>query len=145
MELFGDKELAKVFKTLGDRVQRRVLRGAVNAASTPVSRAAKSKAPKESGLLKKSIGKKVKTYPDRGVVVGIIGPKTSVVGEYKGKKRWPAKYAHLREKGFINAVGEFVPPEPFLGPAMERTKGQQISIMQEKLAAGVIKEAARAA
>jgi HK97 gp10 family phage protein len=145
MELFGDKALARTFKGLGQRVQRRVLRQAVNAAGTPVAKAAKSKAAKESGLLKKSLGKKLKTYPERMTVVGIIGPRTNVTGEHNGKKRWPAKYAHLVEKGFINRAGEFVPPQPFLEPAMAETEGQAKAVMKSKLAAGVVKEAARGA
>lgn len=141
MTLLGDKQLARTFRTLGERVQRKHLRAAVNAASTPVNKAAKAKAAKESGLLKKSLGKKVKTYPERMTVVGIIGPRTNVVGEYQGKKRWPAKYAHLVEKGFIDRAGNFVPPQPFLEPAMAETEGQAKAVMKDKLAAGVVKEA----
>ena len=33
MKLFGDKELERKFTTLGERVQRRVLRGAISAAA----------------------------------------------------------------------------------------------------------------
>lgn len=145
MELFGDKALAKTFKTLGERVQRRVLRQAVNAASTPVVKAARSKARKQSGLLKKSLGKKVKTYPEKMTVVGIIGPRRDVQGEYKGVKRVPANYAHLIEGGKINSDGSYTPPEPFLRPAYDETEGQALNVMRDKLASGVVKEAAKGA
>src|SRR4051794_21478943 len=143
MQLLGDKQLAKALTTLGERVQRKVVRQSVNAASTPIVKAARSKAAKQSGLLKKSMGKKVRTYPERMTVVGIIGPRLDVVGDYKGKKRWPAKYAHLVEGGHIDQHGDFVPPHPFLRPAYEETQGQVLGVMKDKLAAGVIKEASK--
>lgn len=145
MKLIGDKELERTFKQLGDRVQRRVTRGAVNAATTPIVKAAKQKASasKESGLLKKSLGKKVRTYVEKKTVVGIVGPRKDIVGEYKGKKRWPAKYGHLVERGHIAADGSHVPPRPFLRPAYDETQGEAVAVMSDKMAAGVIKEASR--
>lgn len=143
LQLFGDKALAKKFKQLGDRVQRRVLRGAVNVATTPIVKSAKAKASKQSGLLRKSLGKKVKTYVDKNTVVGIVGPKTSTVGEYKGKKRRPANYAHLVEKGRIDEAGNAVPAKPFLRPAYDETEPQVLGTMRGKLAEGVMKEAKR--
>src|SRR4051812_39168403 len=122
MEVKGAKELERVFRTLGDRVQRKVLRQSVNAASTPVVKAARSKAPKQSGLLRKALGKKVKSYAASETAVGIVGPRNNVVGEFKGKKRWPAKYAHLVEGGHIDENGNPVPPQPFLRPAFDETQ-----------------------
>ena len=123
MTLLGDKELEKVFRTLGDRVQRRVTRQAVNAAATPVLRSARAKAPNRSGLTKKSLGKKVKTYPQSGHVVALVGPKTNVVGEVDGKKHWPAKIAHLVEGGHINSDGSTTAPHPFMRPAFDESSG----------------------
>jgi HK97 gp10 family phage protein len=131
--------------TLGERVQRRVMRQAVSAAATPITKAARAKAPKESGLLRKSMGKKVKTYPKTMTVVGIVGPKTSIIGEHKGRKRWPAKYARLIERGHIARDGSFVPPQPFLGPAMAETQGTALDTMKGKVAEGVIREATKGA
>lgn len=145
IQLLGDKELMKLFRQLGPRVQRRILRPAMNVAATPVVKAAKSKAAKRSGLLKKSLGKKVKTYPDHGTVVAIVGPRTSVVGEVKGRKHWPAKIAHLVEKGHIARDGSYVPPHPFLGLAFGESEGQALGVMKDKLAEGVVKEAAKGA
>jgi HK97 gp10 family phage protein len=145
MDMKGDKALAKTLKRLGVRVQRRVMRQAVNAATTPIVKAARSRAPKRSGLLKKSLGKKVRTYAEKMTVVGIVGPRTNVVGEHEGKKVRPALYSHLVERGFIAADGSFVPPQPFLEPAMAEAEGQAVDIMREKLAAGVVKEAQKGA
>lgn len=143
--LEGFKELERTFKTLGERVQRKVLRSAVSAASTPIVKAAKANAEdsKESGTLKKSLGRKIKTYKDTQTVAAIIGPRTSVTGTWKGRKRWPAKYAHLVERGHIDEKGNFVPPKPFLKPAYDSTEHQALNVMSNKLAEGVTREAAK--
>ena len=145
MQLLGDKELTKTLKTLGERVQRKLLRQAVNAASTPVVKAARSKAPKQSGLLKKSLGKKIKTYPAKMTVVGIIGPRTEISGEYDGKKRVPWRYAHLVEGGHIDEQGNVIGLKPFLRPAYDETQGQALQVLKNKLADGVVKEAKKGA
>ena len=141
--LLGDKELERTLKTLGERVQRKVTRQAVNAACTPIVKAARNNAPEESGLLKESLAKKIKTYPASMTVVGIIGPDTETKGEYKGEKRWPAKYAHLVENGHINPDGKFVPPHPFMRPAYESTQAMALDAMKDKLGKGIEREAAK--
>ena len=145
MELIGDKQLEKLFRTLGDRVQRKVTRQAVNAAATPGVKAAKAKVPSESGTLKKSLGKKVKTYKNTGTVAAIIGPRTDVEGEFNGEVRKPKFYAHLVENGHVDENGNHVPAQSFLRPAMDETQDQALDVMKDKLAAGVVKEAMKGA
>ena len=141
--LTGHKALERKLRRLGERVHRRLLKQAVNAAATPTVKAARRKAPKQSGLLKRSLGKKVVTNKKRMSATAVIGPRRQTQGEYKGRTRKPSRYSHLSEKGFINRHGVFVPPKPWLHPAMAETQGQAVSVMQQKLAAGVAKEAAR--
>lgn len=143
--LIGDKALERKLKALPERVQRRVMRGAINAAATPVVKSAKSKAKKQSGLLKRSLGKKVFTNKKRQSVTAIVGPRKQVKGEYKGQVRKPSRYAHLVEKGYIDEQGNHVPPQPFLNPAMRETEGQALNVMQTKLAEGVVREATKGA
>lgn len=145
MSVIGGKELQKKLATLGERVQRKVTRQAINAAANPVLKSARGKAKKQSGLLKKSLGKKIVTSKDKTRVTAIIGARKQVQGEYKGKLRKPSRYSHLVEKGFINEHGEHVPPQPFLDPAARESESQAMSIMQNKLADGVIREAMRSA
>ena len=142
--LLGAKDLERTFRTLGDRVQRKITRQAVNAGATPVVKAARAKAAKESGLLRKSLGKKIRTYKQSGTVAAIIGPRTDVEGEYKGEIRKPKFYAHLVEGGHIDANGNHVPAQPFLRPAFDETQGQALEVIKEKLAEGVVKEAKKA-
>jgi HK97 gp10 family phage protein len=95
-----------------------------------LAKAAKAGAPKETGLLKKSIGSKVKVYPS-GVAVAIVGPRQGFKAEVTREKNrrfpWtgtsnPTRYAHLVELGTRQA-----PAKPFLKPALA---GQQAAIRE---------------
>lgn len=107
ISLVGDKELIAKLNSLGSKVYRKVIKQASRKAFAPVIKSAREKAPKESGLLKKSIGVKQKAYPRNGRFVTIVGPrtgfaKTVVVNTPFGPKkikRDPVKYAHLVEFG----------------------------------------------
>jgi hypothetical protein len=150
-----DRKVQRMLRELPDRIERKVLRQAINVATTPAVRAAKRLAPKgESGLLKKSIGKKIKTYKRTNTAVALVGPRKQTVGEYKGKPRKPSKYAHLVERGTkahkITVVfkdghkATFSHPgskaKPFLKNAQETSLSQYQSICKARVAEGVIKE-----
>jgi HK97 gp10 family phage protein len=141
--LMGDKELEKLFQTLGERVERKITRQAVNVALTPCLKSARAKVKKESGLLEESLDKKIKTYPESMTVVGLVGPNTAVSGEYEGELRVPWRYAHLVEDGHIDRAGNFVPPQPFLRPAFDETQGQMLDVMETRLGKGIEREAAK--
>lgn len=140
-QLLGGKELEKKFRTLGDKVQRKVLRNAVASGATPIAKATKAKVAKETGTLELSIGKKVKAYPKSGSVVGVIGPRFSVTSMFKGRKRRPAYYAHLAEKGHIAENGKFIPGNRAIEKAAEESQPQALDAISTKLAKGVVKEA----
>jgi HK97 gp10 family phage protein len=99
--------LEGVLKRLGrlkkQTTRSKILRKAINAAARPVLKAARGLVPVQSGLLKKSLGMKVKTYRKSGTVIAIIGPRTGFKREVTvgGQKqlRNPTKYAHLVELG----------------------------------------------
>jgi HK97 gp10 family phage protein len=142
-EITGLKELQKRLATLPDRVQRKAMRPAVSAGATMIVRAQKSKAPRESGLLKKSIGKKIVTNKKTQSVTAVIGPRKSVTGEYKGKLRKPSRYAHLADKGFIDESGEHHPGNGFVTTSLDEAGGQALNAMTSKLGDGIEKEAAK--
>src|SRR4051812_21396420 len=128
VHLLGGKELERMFRTLGDRTQRKVARQAVSAAATPIVNAAGPNAPEESGALKLALkgGKKLKTYKNSGNVVAIIGARTDVQTEFDGKVRRPSKYSHLAEGGHIAADGTHVPGQPFLRPAFDENQDKSL-------------------
>jgi HK97 gp10 family phage protein len=139
----GVKELAAGLRSLPRQVQRSGLRKAVTPAATPIVKAAKSSAPKQTGLLKKSLTKKIQTYKRTDTVVAVIGARADAGGEYKGRRRVPAKYAHLVEQG--HGGPHPASAKPFLKPAFEANKGNALRIMAGKLAEFILTAAARLA
>ena len=139
MALTGDKALIRTLDRLPAALVRRVVRPAVRSALVPINKAAKRKAPKETGLLKKSIGAVVKVYKRTGVIWGGVGPRKGFRQVIDGKPRDPVKYAHLVEFGTERA-----PAQAFLRPAFDENKGKAFGILKAKIAAGLIREAKRA-
>lgn len=144
IKLRGDKALTRKLQSLAARTQNTIVRSAAGKAMTPVNRAAKQLAPKETGLLKKSVGKKTKTYPGKGTVWVGVGPRKGFAQEItvtgpdgKPVKRWrdPVKYAHLVEYGTaphvqpkLGITHPGAPAKPFMRPALfgNQTKVEQI-------------------
>lgn len=94
----GEREIVRALRKLDDRLVRRVMRKAVRAGANPIVRTARQNVPRSTGLLRKSLGTKVKTY-NNGTIVAIIGPRTGFKQLVNGKPRNPTKYAHLVEFG----------------------------------------------
>lgn len=144
---------SKKLEKIGQKILGKTLRKAVNAAASQVLKAAKSSVPVQSGLLKKSLGKKVRLYKGGTVAVALIGPRTgfkkivviaagkgAVASTKKGQKllaqggrtytRNPARYAHLVEK-----------KRPFLRPAMASSKDAASGAMAQIVGPEVLKAA----
>ncbi len=111
------------------RIKRGGLRMALTKATADIVKRAKALAPRESGMLRKSIKRKIKTNTRRDTVTVIIGSDKSVHGTYKGQERKPARYMHLVELG--HGGPHPAAPRPFLRPAYEGNK----SAMQAKFKA----------
>jgi hypothetical protein len=94
-------------------VRGKICRKAMDVATKPLQRDAKSRVSRQSGLLAASMGRKVKTYRASGTTVGLVGPargyKRSLAlvlsspGRLQGvtvdRFRDPVKYAHIIERG----------------------------------------------
>lgn len=140
----GDLEVVNLLRELPLKVERKGVRAAVTAMTTPIARAAKAKAPRVyTGLLKKAIGKKTKAGRSKGSAVGLVGARRSVEGAYKGKRWVPANYIHLvelgtkphgiptKDGGTVQHPGS--PAKPFLEPAYEEQKSAAERAGAEKL------------
>lgn len=90
----------KALSGLSDSLKNKILKKVINKGLSPIVKQMKSEiAPvKKSGLLRKSITKKVRTYSS-GITWGAAGPDKQTIGTYQNKKRWPLKYAHLVNYG----------------------------------------------
>ena len=86
-------------------VKRRVIRSAITKAVRVLAKEAKKLAPKDSGLLKKSIGQVVRTYKN-GRIVGVVGPRRGFKQMVSRTKRFPAKVGES-----VFQAGDFVVAE----------------------------------
>ena len=142
MRIEGLEELRDKLLKLKRVTGRKVVRKALNEASKPILRTAKAKVPVDTGLLRKSLGRKQKSYRGGRSVV-IIGPRTGFKREVTvaGKKqvRNPAKYSHLVEFGTRRTAAK-----PFLRPAFDELLHQTVAAITNTIADGIEAEATKA-
>ena len=150
----GLQEMIQSLAGLKEAVIRRILRAAVSKGSQIIMKKAKQLASRETGLLRKSIGRKVKVYRTSGVAVAMVGPRIgfrTTVTRKKGKLRPtptisdPVKYAHLVERG-TKPHGRHpgFQARPFLEPAARGQTGAIRQAMAEEIRRQLEKEAAKA-
>lgn len=126
VQVHGVGELLAKLRDLDKRVRRKILRKAVNEPSKIVLAAMKAKVPVETGLLRKSLGRKVKVWGN-GVAFFIVGPRRGFKKQVKTKlgkmmHRNPSKYAHLADKF-----------RPWRGPVADQTKTAVLASMERVL------------
>lgn len=139
------RALDAMIHTMKRRTARGAQRIALTKATTPTLKRARALAPApggtRSGILRKSLGKKVKTNTRRDSVTVIIGPRRGVEIDFKApgesgfRTRRPSRYAHLVEhqnKG-----------QAFLNPAYEQTKGKVLATYKAEMGAAIEKSAKR--
>lgn len=161
----GLEETIKRLDGLKRRVKNTILRKAMRRATAIVLKAARGNCPKDTGLLRKSLGSKVKAYRQSGVVVGLVGPrkgfKQEVTRKGGGKMQAdPVRYAHLVEFGrkevtttktvlsdgttvFGRSV-RMVPPRPFLRPAWDQNKAAVREVIANTVAEELTKRGGNA-
>jgi len=83
-----------------------ILERAMRKTVRPLVPRLKTLMPRETGLLRRSIGSKVKGYKQKAAVVGLVGARTKQGVVLKRKSSWsgarkqiPSKYAHLVDRG----------------------------------------------
>jgi len=134
------KQTSKKLKDFRGSVQRRINGSALNFAATPMLNAARSKASKETGALKRSLIKVSRKYHQAGVVMTLVGIDTAAEAIKDGKLRRPVKYAHLVEYGTAHHSAR-----PFIRPAFASTKHIAKNRFFSKLKTAVKKEIDRLA
>ena len=126
-----------------DQIVRRAMKDALLKAATPGVKSARAAAPKESGALKKSIGKRGLTYNKTQTAFVKVGPKEQTSVQHGGQVRRPAKYAHLVEFGHKARDGSTVAPRPFMRTAFEGEKEQMKRIYAKEIGGAAMRHAAR--
>lgn len=119
IQIEGSQNVQNSLSVVRSEIQKKILRGGVSFAIAPLKPAEQQAAPTKMGVLRRSIGVRVKAYKE--VVFAAIGPlakyKETVSGTFpfhgprnlKPRIQKPSKYAHLVEGGvkphFIPAPG----------------------------------------
>ncbi len=166
VELKGLKDAAARLHNVKQSVRTAILKPAINEGTKPVEKAARSRVTKSSGLLKKSIGRKVIGNRTSGVVVGLIGPRKgfgATVTRADGTTVYedPVHIAHLVEFGrrAVEARGKVLstgkggrvfgkrvkaaPARPFLRPAWTATKAEAERVIAARVKVEIAKQAAK--
>jgi hypothetical protein len=112
VKITGFRGIGKAIESLEKKAGKKVIRKGVTKGSQVYTKALKERAPKQTGLLKKSLGQRIKSYKGGRTVVGLSGPrsgfKKEVEVKIRNKKgtriiarkkevRDPRKYAHITE------------------------------------------------
>jgi hypothetical protein len=123
------------FTSCTPRGQRQSGERIVQAAAKQLLAAMKPLVPSESKTLLKSLGIRLKARRKDGVITGVIGPRRKFIREFKGRRRWASKYAHLVEggrKAFTDKLGRFhgpVNPRPYVTRAFTACKSRMVATM----------------
>lgn len=163
----GLAAIAGTLRGLPAKLQRQILKKALAKATKPLVAAARRRVPVDSGLAKKSIGRKMISYRRSGAIVAVLGPRQGMAAEVvrKGRrtpvKEDPALIGHWLEFGTKphsldtdaraprgkqrtadwRPTGRKIHPgaqaHPFLRPAFDAEKSHVVAIFAREVAQGL--------
>lgn len=135
-KITGAEELEEWLKALGPTIARRVANNALRAAAKPIVDEARRLCPKDR---KRRKGLKTLSQSIRAELTSSGADDAANITI--GASRPEGSHSHLIEFGhrIVNQYGEwgFVPPQPFLRPAMDARAAQAIKIMTSAIAKGI--------
>jgi HK97 gp10 family phage protein len=138
MKIEGLAELQKALNELPQELHKGPLRSAVSAAAKVVQDEAKNNAPVDTGVLRKAI------YRTRSKSGSSAVQETAIVGVRYGRKYrkrgMDAWYWRFKEFGTAKMAAT-----PFMRPAFDTTKEQQIEAMKTRLARAIQRAAKKLA
>lgn len=123
IKIDGLKELRRELRKLPGNVQRRVIQSATRAGAVIIRDEARRRAPKDRGILEKSIIIKKSRRSSNSSIVFSIGPSKKAYYGY-----------------FVELGTRFQSPQPFLVPALVENEGAIIKQMANRMRRGVIRE-----
>lgn len=141
IKIDGVNRLVMKLRKMAPSKAKRALSGAMNRAAKPIISEARKGAPKRTGIMKKSIGSKLKKYAKGTFLFLIVGARrgfgTAITEEGRKTPRNynPVNILHLIERGTKSRAAR-----PFLLPAIARTKTKVIQVFKTELAKRVEKE-----
>ena len=138
------KDVMKKLSKLPEKVQKRVVTGAVRASAKPIVQEAKRLVPVKTGNLKKSIGiTKIRSKSKTEVVFAVSPRKTAKYDGFYGRF---VEFGHVlkeKGKGKKGKVIGHAPPKPFLRPAYEKMSDECLRAFKEYMIKRIDKELAK--
>jgi len=154
VKLTGATELQRAMDLLPNKLRNRVVPAALRAAGAPIRTKARALVPRDEGDLRKSIGTKLARKRRQTTRLLLVGARDRLTIGKDGKRKNPAKYAHLVEFGtlphkitakggwlalggaFQTIIKEVDHPgakkKPFMRPAYNSGKAEAIKRFQVK-------------
>lgn len=125
--------LLRKLRRLDDHMQNRIIKKAVTKGAAPITQTQKANAPVDTGLLRISIGRKVKSYRKDKAAVAIVGARKS----FKATKR-RAKLTGRRATQQPSKYIRFVERRrPFVVPSRLQSQSQTLAAMTDEIVKGI--------
>lgn len=153
-QLSGLEDVKRRLESIHTAMRKQILRKATTAGGQILAKEVKQRAPKETGLLRKSIGYKVRSYNGGERFLAVVGPRsmkeavvslggvTALARSKKGKAlaaaggeqgyRNSVRYAHLQELGWSGGAAQ-----PFMRPAISAAHDRIVEAMRVIIEAGI--------
>ena len=131
-KVLGADVTVKELKQLGYGPVLAAQRQAVRSAASVLNKAVKRLVPKEHGVLKRSIGVKVKQNRKRNETKAWVGARQGYDKVIDGKKQEPWRYDHLVNNGFIARDGTRVAGARYMERADAEAGVDAVRQMQSK-------------
>lgn len=149
VKITGFRELNRKLKQLPIKIEQKVLGRAALAGAAVVRKDARRRAPKKTGLLRKSIVSRKKRGKYFGEVLYQIGPTVSAFyGQFiesgfvaTGPKKRGLTFRESRGRAKLR--NKHYPAKPFLRPAFDENTKKIIDAMKIRLQKGIETEAAK--
>lgn len=148
VEINGVDAVVRALRGIPRKISKRILKPAMRKASAPIGKAARRRVAKDSGLLGKSLGTKIKDYAS-GNVISVTGPRTGFKQAVTRKTPWgtkkelanPSNYGHLVEEGTrAHAIGKGA-KRARVGPGAARAalrRAHRVSRWRQEIRKGVV-------
>lgn len=126
IKITGVNKLLRKLKGYPKKVVNQFIRSTMRKSCDIVIKTAKINVPVDTGLLKKSIGRKV--LKKRSAAMGIVGARLEFGKKSRETKKKPFKYLHLVETGTKHSKAQ-----PFLIPALTSNMQRILSLWKSEL------------
>jgi HK97 gp10 family phage protein len=137
----GLDQIAANLHALGDDIERRILRKAVQAGINVMAEEVLARTPTDTGLLKQSIQTTVKVEKEGGAAIGAVG-----FGWQSHIARW-IEFGHriVGHKPNKKDTGKHVPARPFMRPGFDASKNKAVEAFTETMREEIEKAASKSA